>query len=387
MEKIKVLTIITKLELGGAQKVALYIANNLGNEFESYFISGETAILDDTKTQDYKNIKIFFNVPSLIRSINPLKDLLCFLKLVSLIKKIKPKVVHTHSSKAGIIGRFAAFFCKIPVVIHTYHGFGFNDFQSFFVKKIYILLEKLSSLKATKLVFVSNVNLKKAHKEKIGNTKQYEIIRCGIDLKKYRNTMINVFEKKQTLGIPTNLKTIGMIACFKPQKAPLDFIEIANKLLAKRKDLFFVMLGDGILHQEIETKIQEYGINNNVKLLGWRDDVNEVLQTFDVFALTSLWEGLPMAVLEAMATGIPVVATRIDGTQEVIHDNENGFLINCHDVENFAKKIEILLENEDLKIKFTTISQTILSQEFDEKNVIETTKKLYKNCLEKFTKK
>jgi glycosyltransferase involved in cell wall biosynthesis len=378
MKKIKVVNIITKLELGGAQKVALYSANNLGDEFESYFISGEKGLLDKKKFENYKNIKKFYNVLAMKRNINIIEDFIALSKLFFLIKKIKPKIVHTHSSKAGILGRWAAFFAKVPTIIHTYHGFGFHTHQNFLVKNFFIFIEKITSLITNEFIVVSHHNLETALQKKIGKEKQYHIIRCGIDIKKYRDNKVNVKLKKQELGIPENHKVIGMIGCFKQQKAPLDFIKIAKELLKKRKDLFFVMIGDGELRDKIQKNIEKSKIDDKIKLLGWRDDVKDILKLWDVSVLTSLWEGLPMSILESMAAGVPVVATMVDGTQEMIDSAYNGFLIECHNIDRFISKINILLNNKNIRDKFIKNSNLVLTGEFDKAKVIENIKNLYK---------
>jgi glycosyltransferase involved in cell wall biosynthesis len=384
MEKIKIITIITQLELGGAQKVALYTADGLGEEFESYFVSGEQGLLDSAKHNIFKNIKQFFNIPAMKRELNPIKDLIAFFKLFFLFKKIKPQIIHTHSSKAGILGRWAGFFAGVPVIVHTYHGFGFHDYQNILTKKFYVIIERLSCLISHKLIVVSNHNISKALKEKVGNINQYSVIRCGIGIQKYRYRNQEIVDKKKLeTNVPMDKKIIGMIACFKEQKAPLDFIEIANEILKKRQDVFFVMIGDGELRIEIEQKIQKFGIQNNIKLLGWRDDVIHVIKMFDISVLTSLWEGLPMVLLESMASGIPVVATRVDGTQEIIKNDYNGFLVECHDVENFVTKIMLLLDNEELREKFIKNSNNLLVDEFDKAVVIEKIKNLYLTTLRK----
>ena len=379
MSKIKVVTIITKLELGGAQKVALYTADGLGQDqrFESYFVSGEEGFLDETKNETYKNIKQFFNIPEIIRELNPIKDFIAFFKLWLLLKKIKPQIVHTHSSKAGILGRWAAFFAGVPTIIHTYHGFGFHDYQPFLIKKFYVIAERLSCIIADKLVVVSHHNIQKALKEKVGKKEQYTVIRCGIEIQKYREKNVNIFAKKSDLNIPADAKVVGMVACFKDQKSPLDFVKIAAEILRQRQNVFFVMVGDGELRAAIEQKIKKFGIQNNIKLLGWRDDVVDIIKIFDVSVLTSLWEGLPMVILESMASGIPVVATMVDGTQEIIKSEYNGFLVQCHDVSDFVNKIMLVLDNPKIREKFVTNSNSLLVDEFDQTVVIQKIKDLY----------
>ena len=398
MNKIKILTIITKLELGGAQEVALYTADNLGENFESYFASGEIGILDKDKTKNYKNIKEFFNILTLKREINPFYDFLAFIEIIKLIKKIKPNIVHSHSSKAGILARIASFLLGVKVRIHTYHGFGFHDYQNKFKKKFLVLIERFAAKLATKLIVVSKYNIEKALKEKIGNFNQYQVIRCGIDIDKYK--ISKIFDEKEKfkilfnnsmISVPFNSfsEIIGMVSCLKPQKSPLDLVEIANILIniENNKNFYFFIVGDGILREKLEKKIDDYNLKNNFFLLGWRKNIELILKTFDVFVLTSIFEGLPMAVLEAMASNVPVVATGVDGTREIIKDNKNGFLVNCHDNKTFSEKIKILLFRKEIREKFIKNSKKILTEDFNKNFVIEEFKNLYsKQILNKINR-
>jgi len=163
--KIKVCHIITKLELGGAQKNTLYTVSNLDKEkFDVFLISGEGGILDDEAKK--QNFKKYF-LKNLVREISPLNDLLALIKIFKILRKEKPDIIHTHSSKAGIIGRIAGFLSGVKIIIHTYHGFGFNEHQRYLVKKFYIFIEKLVSFITDYFIFVSYDNLETAKKYKI----------------------------------------------------------------------------------------------------------------------------------------------------------------------------------------------------------------------------
>ncbi|PIU83124.1 MAG: hypothetical protein COS68_05750, partial [Elusimicrobia bacterium CG06_land_8_20_14_3_00_38_11] len=287
MAKIKVVHIITLLELGGAQENTLYTCEHLDkNKFDVMLLCGKGGILD----AQTKNIRIYF-VKELMREICPFYDLIAFIKIYKILKKEKPDIVHTHSSKAGIIGRWAAYYAKVPLIIHTFHGFGFNDEQNYFVRKIYILAERLTAKITDKLVAVSYENISKGLKNKIGNELQYTMIRSGIKLQDYQID-IDFEKKKKEFGLK-NEHIVGMIACFKKQKAPLDFIKTAKSVCAEKPDAKFILVGDGVLRKRIEAEIKKLNLEKNVILTGWRKDTNEIIKIFDVFVLTSLWEGLP----------------------------------------------------------------------------------------------
>jgi len=370
MAKIKVVHIITLLELGGAQENTLYTCEHLDkNKFDVMLLCGKGGILD----AQTKNIRIYF-VKELMREICPFYDLLAFIKIYKILKKEKPDIVHTHSSKAGIIGRWAAYYAKVPLIIHTFHGFGFNDEQNYFVRKIYILAERLTAKITDKLVAVSYENISKGLKNKIGNELQYTMIRSGIKLQDYQID-IDFEKKKKEFGLK-NEHIVGMIACFKKQKAPLDFIKTAKSVCAEKPDAKFILVGDGVLRKRIEAEIKKLNLEKNVILTGWRKDTNEIIKIFDVFVLTSLWEGLPRVIVESMSAGIPVVATYIDGTKEIVQEGLTGFVVHPHETEKMAERILRLLNNPDLRKKFSQAAKKRV-QEFDIDLMVRQQEKLY----------
>jgi len=370
MAKIKVVHIITLLELGGAQENTLYTCEHLDkNKFDVMLLCGKGGILD----AQTKNIRIYF-VKELMREICPFYDLIAFIKIYKILKKEKPDIVHTHSSKAGIIGRWAAYYAKVPLIIHTFHGFGFNDEQNYFVRKIYILAERLTAKITDKLVAVSYENISKGLKNKIGNELQYTMIRSGIKLQDYQID-IDFEKKKKEFGLK-NEHIVGMIACFKKQKAPLDFIKTAKSVCAEKPDAKFILVGDGVLRKRIEAEIKKLNLEKNVILTGWRKDTNEIIKIFDVFVLTSLWEGLPRVIVESMSAGIPVVATYIDGTKEIVQEGLTGFVVHPHETEKMAERILRLLNNPDLRKKFSQAAKKRV-QEFDIDLMVSQQEKLY----------
>ncbi|MFH1540813.1 MAG: glycosyltransferase family 4 protein [Elusimicrobiota bacterium] len=378
---VKVAYIITLLELGGAQEVVLYTCEHLNkNKFDVILICGKGGKLDN-KTKD---IKTFF-VKELVRQINPINDLLAFVKIYKILKKEKPDIVHTHSSKAGIVGRWATYFLRLTTydlrfmkIVHTIHGFGFNDEQNYFVRKIYIFVEWLAAKITNKFIAVSYENISKGLKNKIGFEKQYTVVRAGIKISDYQ-IKIDIDKKKKEFGIK-NESVVGMVACFKKQKAPLDFIKTAKLVCNEKPDTKFILVGDGVLRGKIEFEIKKLNLEKNVILAGWRNDVNEIIKIFDIFILTSLWEGLPMVIIEAMATGIPVVATYVDGTKEVVQEGLTGFVVQPHETEKMAERILRLLNDVNLRKKFSETAKKRV-QEFDADLMVLDQERLYLSLL------
>jgi len=320
-------------------------------------------------------------VPDLVREIDPIKDFSAYFKIKNILKKIKPDIVHTHSSKAGFIGRIAAQRAGVPIIIHTYHGFSFHDFQNPIKKKIYILAEKFASKQSTHLFAVSNANIKKGIKYKIFNKVSCNLTRDAIHIDKFKKETSKPEEVRKEFNLPINIKIVGMIGCFKPQKSPNDFINIAKQISNFRDDVKFILVGDGVLRNKLENLINNLNLEKIVILTGWRDDVPRLLKAFDVFVLTSLHEGLPMVIPQAMASGIPVVASKVDGANDIIRQGINGFLVKPKDIEDFCKKINSLLDNKEFA---DTISQNALSNvdEFDINKMVRTQSDFYEKIYQ-----
>ncbi len=382
MDKIKIAHIITKLELGGAQKVVIYTASHLNkSRYSSIFISGTGGVLDD----DVKNnpeIKSFF-IPELIREINPVRDVIALVKIKRLLKNEKVNMIHTHSSKAGILGRWAARLAGIDSIVHTFHGFGFHDFQNPVVRNFFIFVERVTAKITGKLVFVSRANIKKARASRIGSEKQYVLVRAGIDIRKFSDCRVNVAEKKKSLGIEQDAPVVGMIACFKHQKNIMDYLAAANLVRIAVPEVKFLLVGDGQLRGMIEKRIRELDLEGQFILTGWRDDVHEIIQTFNVLVSTSLWEGLPCTFLEAMSVSKPIVSTNVDGVGDVIEDGVNGFLVSLPGghVEKIAEYVIKLLKDKELAARMGRSGNSKLKEEFDIDRVVRGLEKVYESMV------
>lgn len=377
MNKIKIAVIITKLELGGAQKVAISICEKLDKtKFEPFLICGCGGILDE---ETNNKIKVFF-VKDLVRQINPLKDIKALFSIYRIIKKEKPLIVHTHSSKAGILGRFAAKLCKVNNIVHTIHGFGFNDTQNFFKKNLYIFLEKICASFSKVLIPVSTENIKKGLKYKIAVKEKYRYIKLGIDIENFKNFK-SIPSLKQELNLLSSDILVTTIGPFKPQKNLPDFIRIANDISKKHMNFKFVIVGDGILRENFEKMIKDFGIEKNIFLLGWRRDISNILNSSDVFVMTSLWEGLPISTIEALSCGLVPVVNDVDGQREIVKDGINGFLIRPHDIKSAEEKILMLCNNNKLKDKLSQNARNSIDETFSIDYMIKEHEKLYISIL------
>jgi len=410
MQRINLLYVITKLELGGAQKQLLSLINHLDRDkFKPFLFTAQDGLLiPEAQAIEELTLK---KSRCLERPINPLKDLLALIEIYRFIKKNNIKVVHTHSSKAGILGRLAARLARAKVILHTVHGWSFNDYQPRPVRSLFICLERITARFTKKIIVVSNYDKRKGLANHIGKDSKYALIRYGIDYSEY-----NVREEKirEELGIGVNDLVVGMVACFKPQKSPLDFIRLASVFNPSQKSpeayspndkctffsaregasafrptgstnasfhVKFLLVGDGALRRKIEKLISKLNLQERVILAGWRRDIPRILSATDVFVLTSLWEGLPISILEAMASSKPVVSTHTGGVAEVIADGKTGFLAPCEDTAMMSEKLSVLLKDESLRRGMGEKARESLGAKFSLVAMIENSQNLYEGLI------
>ncbi len=376
--KPKVIHVITKLELGGAQKVTLMTLERLPrDQYDVGLVTGPEGLLVDWATRIEGLDRVW--MPSLIREVRPIQDMKALFGLLRLFRREKPQIVHTHSSKAGILGRWAAKLAGVPFIFHTAHGFGFHDFQRPMVKRIYVWLERVTTRITTKLVVVSYANAEKGESNGVFKRGDWILCRDAISVSEF----MQAGPRRQMLGewgIPPNKLVVGMIACLKPQKSPVDFVEVAARVLRGNKDVHFVLAGDGELRPQVEQRVKDHGIGEHFTLLGWQKDMPEVYRNLDVVVLTSLWEGLPCVFSEAMAGNLPIVATNVDGAREAIVHGDNGFLHEPHDVEGMAASVTKLLREPELRKTMGTRGKSRV-MEFDISTSVANLESAYRECL------
>jgi glycosyltransferase involved in cell wall biosynthesis len=378
---IKVFHIITKLELGGAQGNTLYTCAHLDRAgFSAELVCGPGGILD---TQAKSGAYPAHFVPELVREINPLKDIAACIKLYRLLKKHKPHIVHTHSSKAGILGRLAAKLAGVPVIIHTFHGFGFTPGQKPPVRAVFVFAEKFCARFSTALIFVSKANMDEARKRGFCDKGNWRLIRSGIKLSDYPPEKPDRAGTLASLALPPDARYVLCIGNFKPQKNPLDFVRVAAEVAKKMPDIFFVCTGDGELKNAARDLALKNGIAGRCRFPGWRGDAPQLLACAEAFTLTSLWEGLPRAVVEALKSGAPCALYATDGVRDIIRDGENGFIVPPGNAAALAEKISALLGDAALRARMADAARTTDLKEFDIDEMVKSQERLYLELCKK----
>ena len=393
-KKNKIIHIITRLDKGGsAENTLLTVLGIDKKKYEVVLAKGPTyesrmskeeraAISAGLNEARLKGVRIV-NIPFLLRQINPVYDFLALFSLYVLLIKEKPSIVHTHTSKAGLLGRLAAKLAGIPIVIHTPHGHVFFGYFGPVKTKIFIILEKLASRITNKMIALTNKERDDQVLFKIADEDKFVVIPSGVKLNKFRELPFNEKQNfKKELGIPENSLIIGTVGRLEPVKGHEFLIMAAKYIISKYPDTFFIFTGDGYLRQDLENRAFKMGIKENIIFLGWRDDAAKIISAYDVFVLPSLNEGMGRVLVEAMALGKPIVASNIGGIPDLVIHGKNGFLVPPKNPKELAKYIQILLEDENKREKMGLAGRE-MSSDFSAENMVVKIAKLYDELLTK----
>lgn len=333
--------VITRMIVGGAQENTMYSCAHVDpDRFASLLVTGPETGPEGSLHEEVKDLGIRTIVlPSLVRAISPGTDAAALAALVRLFRRERPHIVHTHSSKAGILGRLAARIARVPAIVHTVHGWSFHDHMPAWKRAAYIRAERAVSRSTDRLVFVTERDRRKGSDERIGDADRYVTIRSGIDVDAFRLARSERREARRRLSLPDDVPVVGSVTRLSQQKDPRTFVAAAALVANRSPEARFVLVGDGPLRDELRAAAQKAGLGERITFAGLRRDVPHLLPAFDVFVLTSLWEGLPRVIPQAMAAQIPVVAAGVDGVLEAIVDGETGLLYRPGDPAHLADAV------------------------------------------------
>lgn len=377
-KKIHVVYIITKLELGGAQKVCLSLFDNIQkNGISTHLISGTKGPL----AQKVANSKEVYLLDSMTQKVSFFTIIFEWVNFVRLfftlykLRKIHPHLmVHTHSTKAGLIGRWAAFFARVPIRVHTIHGYGFHHYQSYVTWFSIYLLELLTSFITTHFICVA------AHDVKIGIrlfprfARKHSIIRAGIQWNQF-------FEPAQVYRTPSTKTNFifGTISCFKPQKNIFDLLQAFETVYLAEPRARLEIIGDGMQRTRIERWITEHHLEKAIILHGWQSNVAPTMKKWQAFVLSSLWEGLPCAVIEARLLHLPVISYDVGGISEVIAHEQNGLLCHAKDITQLTFNMKRTMHEQVLYQNMQQYNDHL--EDFNAKNMVNDHIDLYKKLL------
>ena len=380
MRKIKVLHIITRLCKGGAKEVVLKIVTDLDKEkYDVTLACGpEDFALEGAKIS---NVKLVI-ITQLVRRIYPIKDLIALARLYFFIKREKFDIVHTHTSKAGILGRTAARLSGVPMIFHMTHGSIFHPVY-FGKPAIFILskVEKIAALYTDRIIVGSENEKQDFLSNGIGKAEQYVKIPSYFIREEFYNVKVDAQAKKKELNMPLDVFLLGNIGRLVPEKGHIFCLEAFRRVVDEIPNTMLLIVGEGKMREAIERKIAELNLQKNVILTGFRDDVAEIFFILDISLHTSFWEGSPVAIAEAMYLGKAIIATKVSGIPERIEDGIDGILVEPQNVDELSKAIIRLLKDRELLGKLGKEAERYARLHFDSKSIVNKVNELYDSFL------
>lgn len=351
----RVVHIVTRLDQGGsARNTMLTVLGHDRAQFEPVVVTGQagkwnaqgglTATMENLMLLEKAAIRHHI-VPSLVRQISPMADLVALWKLVVLLRQEQPHIVHTHTSKAGVLGRLAARFTGVPLIVHTPHGHVFYGHFSSIVSWVFLQIERALSWITDVLIALTAAE-KTEHLERgIGCADRFAVIPSGIDIDRFKQVGTSGKVMPEWFDCPSDATVVGSVGWLTDIKGHRFLVDAVAQLKREYPHLHVVLLGTGDQQEALLQQARKAGISPAVHLVGFREDVECALAGMDCFVLPSLNEGMGRALIEAMAAGLPVIASRVGGIPAMIEDEKNGLLVPAGDSLALAAALRRILSD------------------------------------------
>jgi glycosyltransferase involved in cell wall biosynthesis len=374
----RVCHLITRLVLGGAQRIALETVDFLTRSgWEAELWAGpqtgpEGSLHAEARARGLR----LREVPDLVREVSPARDARAYRWLRRELAAGGFDLIHTHSSKAGILGRHAASAARVPLRVHSVHGWGVTPDTPFVTRRIFDALERRAATKADALIAVSGVVRDAGLARRIGRPDQYRVIHGGVVIGPPPGAADRARARAE-LGVPADALVAGTIGRLDHAKDPLGALAALAPLLEAEPRVWAVLVGDGPLREPVRRAVARCGASGRIVLAGRRPDARELAAAFDLFFLASRWEGFPLAVVEAMAAGLPVVAYDVAGVREAVAEGVNGWLVAPGDREGWGARIRGLLGDGAARRRLGEAGRERAQREFGLDRMLRETRALY----------
>lgn len=382
---VRVLHIITRMIVGGAQENTLLSVVGLDamSEYEVTLLSGIDKGREGELLSQARETTHLIVLPEMGRSINPLSDLVAFRKLYRLIKKGQYTIVHTHSSKAGVLGRLAARLAGTPIIVHTLHSLVFHDYQPWIINRSWWLAKKICAPFTDFFISVSDVISEKAIAAGIAKPEKFRTIYSGMELDWFLNAKFDSTKVKEEFGIPLDSPVVGKIARLFPLKGHDQLMDAAPAIVKRIPNVRFFLIGDGILLEHLQERAKRYGILENFVFAGLvdRTRVPEMISAMDVVVHTSLREGLARVLPQSLAMAKPCVSFDIDGAREVVINDKTGYLVEAFDSVGLADRTAYLLENKEVREELGANGRRHVDPNFRAEKMVADISEVYQTLL------
>ena len=386
-----VIHVITRLDHGGsAVNTMLTVLGHDRARFEPLVVAGSPGRWDAQGGQGAtdENLRLLEKegirsvlISSLARSLSPLHDILTLWALVRLFRREGPALVHTHTSKAGVLGRIAARFVRVPAVVHTPHGHVFYGHFGQFTSWLFLQVERTLSWCTDRIIALTESERKDHLDRLVGAADQFAVVPSGIDLNRFGQARVNGRRVPEWFGCPSGAVVVGSVGWLTDVKGHRFLLEAAKQVTQAHPDLHIVIVGSGDQHDALRQQAKQLGLEASVHLLGHRDDIDVCLAGFDVFVLPSANEGMGRALIEAMAAGLPVVATKVGGIPALIDHEVNGLLVPSADAHALAEALRGLLDQPDMARRLGEVARQSVGARFGASYMVRAIETLYEETL------
>ena len=385
-EKIRILRIINRFNIGGPTYNATFLARFMGEQYETMLIGGlpEEGESDSLYILNNYGVEPVL-IDELVRNPDLSSDRKAYKRIKEIISEFNPHIVHTHASKAGALGRKAAISCKVPVVVHTFHGHVFHSYFGAAKTLLFKGIERRLAKKSNAIIAISDKQREElVHEHKISKPEKTKVVNLGFDLDPFNEKRQRLREtKRRELGLSDEV-AIALIGRFAPIKNHEMFFDVVEEILAKtNKKVKFFVVGDGTEREYIEERTEKINRTNaeTVVLTSWIKDIGSFNAAMDIVCMTSLNEGTPVSLIEAQAANIPVISTDVGGVRDVVIDGETGFIVPSKDVSAFSEKLLKLIEDEKKRLEMSQNGWTFVKDKFHYKTLVKNMEQIYAELL------
>lgn len=399
VEMYKILRIHNRMIIGGPSHNVTLLSAFLSPEFETKLLVGRKDPTEKDASYIADQLGLFpIEISEMRRTVMPVFDLIAYFKIKKIIREFKPDIVHTHASKSGAIGRLAARACKVPLVVHTFHGHVFHSYFNKFLSDIVIRMERYLAKKTDAIVAISeSQKYELSSVYRIAPAEKIHVIPLGFNLDKFsrdQDTKRIIFRNKYGFGADDML--IGIIGRIVAIKNHDMFLEVAARVKAScpEKKIRFVIIGDGDMRPQVEKKAGELGLSysyfithpgdqTDVVVTSWETEIDQALAGLDIVLLTSNNEGTPVSLIEAQSAGKPVVSTDVGGVEDIVSHGSSGYITPVNDVTGFSAYVVELIRNEGLRKSMGEAGHSNVIRKFSRQRLVRDMKQLYLGFLEK----
>ena len=394
-KKIKVLRIINRFNLGGPTFNAAYLTKYLSNDFETLLVGGDKDDSEESSTfiLDQLGLEPII-IPEMRRDIGFAADKIAYQKLKKIIQEFQPDIVHTHASKAGTLGRIAAYKCKVPIIIHTFHGHVFHSYFGKTKTLVFKIIERFLAKKSTAIIAISEIQKNElVDVHKICKKEKIKVIPLGFDLSRFQE---NVEEKRKSFRnfyqIDDDEIAIGIIGRLVPIKNHKLFIDAIGQLSKKsNKKIRAFIIGDGEEKENLKSYCETVHVDfvefddvqtqNTITFTSWIKEIDWANAGLDIIALSSLNEGTPVSLIEAQAANKPIVTTNVGGVENIVLPNQTAFIVPPNNLNQFSEALLKLIEDDELRLTMGKQGWLHVKDKFHFTRLVNDMEKLYVSLL------